>query len=370
MSALVSPENVHDRPPRDGLIRLWAPDLGNEIPGIKFRDADASGTNAPTLFGHFAVFNRWTEIDSFFEGTFMERIAPGAFKKTFREQRDQIRVLFQHGRDAQLGMKPLGTIRSLSEDGEGASYEVPLFRGIPELIMDGLRDDQYGASFKFRVMKEDLVKEPRASEDNPKGLDERTIREVQLFEFGPVTFGAYPEATAGLRSLTDDYFLDGLAHADPELVRMAASGVDLAGLIAHRMGGRPVRFSAGGKEEVAVEGTSDSEEVVRTAGKAGAPECPATLPHGVLDADGALVACHATPEQARSHAETLGTVTRAATEETSAETAETETQDEGRDDVVGAVDTKTEPEIKETAQPETSSTPLIGPSGQRESWRI
>jgi phage head maturation protease len=33
----------------------------------------------PTVSGHFAVFNRWTEIDSLFEGQFMERFAPGSF---------------------------------------------------------------------------------------------------------------------------------------------------------------------------------------------------------------------------------------------------------------------------------------------------
>jgi hypothetical protein len=36
-------------------------------------------------------------------------------------------------------------------------------------------------------------------------MPERTIREVQLFEFGPVVFPAYPAATAGMRSLTDHY---------------------------------------------------------------------------------------------------------------------------------------------------------------------
>jgi hypothetical protein len=60
-------------------------------------EPDKGGVSEPTLFGHFAVFNEWTEIDSMFEGHFLERIAPGAFKKTFREQ--QQKVLFQHGQD-------------------------------------------------------------------------------------------------------------------------------------------------------------------------------------------------------------------------------------------------------------------------------
>jgi phage head maturation protease len=77
----------------------------------------------PTMHGHFAVFNRWTEINSWFEGNFLERIAPGAFKKTFREKTPK--VLFQHGQDPQIGDKPLGPIESLAEDETGAAYEVP-----------------------------------------------------------------------------------------------------------------------------------------------------------------------------------------------------------------------------------------------------
>ena len=29
-----------------------------------------------TMFGHFSVFNTWTEIDSAYEGRFMEKVAP------------------------------------------------------------------------------------------------------------------------------------------------------------------------------------------------------------------------------------------------------------------------------------------------------
>ena len=33
---------------------------------------------------------------------------------------------------------------------------------------------------------------------NPEGLPERVLREVTVMEFGPVTWGAYPDATAQL----------------------------------------------------------------------------------------------------------------------------------------------------------------------------
>ena len=62
-----------------------------------------------------------------------------------------------------------------------------------------------GASFRFRVIKDEWNEEPGVSEHNPTGLPERTIKEVRNHEFGPVVFPAYVEASAGLRSLTDHY---------------------------------------------------------------------------------------------------------------------------------------------------------------------
>jgi hypothetical protein len=38
-------------------------------------------------------------------------------------------------------------------------------------------------------------------------LKERTVKEARLMEFGPVTFPAYAGATAGVRSLTDDFLM-------------------------------------------------------------------------------------------------------------------------------------------------------------------
>jgi HK97 family phage prohead protease len=177
------------------------------------------GEDGRTMFGHFAKFDVWTEINSFFEGNFLERIAPGAFRKTFREGRDSIRALFQHGHDPTVGDKPLGPVRELYEDKEGAYYEVPLLdTSYNADILPGLREGLYGASFRFQAIREEFIEEPEASDYNPRALPERTLKEVRLFEFGPVTFPAYASATANVRSLTDHFAFEWIEQ-HPEEVR-------------------------------------------------------------------------------------------------------------------------------------------------------
>lgn len=170
---------------------------------IQTRSARADESDGgPVMFGHFAVFNEWTEIDSWFEGHFLERIAPRAFVKTFRENRSTIKSLFQHGADPVAGDKPLGPIDDLREDDTGGYYEVPLLDApyVREDILPGLREGLYGASFAFKVMREEFADDPDPSDDNPTGLPERTLKELRLYEFGPVTFPAYESATASVRS--------------------------------------------------------------------------------------------------------------------------------------------------------------------------
>ena len=183
-----------------GLVRFPAA-RGRRV--TELRSAD---DGPPVMEGHFATFNDWTEIDSLWEGNFMESIAPGAFKKTFRESAQSIRALFQHGRDPVIGNKPLGSIDTLEEDDIGAHYVVPLFdTSYNADLIPALRAGVYGASFRFSVIQESIDNEPKKSAMNPNGIPQRTILELRLFEFGPVTFPAYASATAGLRSLSDEF---------------------------------------------------------------------------------------------------------------------------------------------------------------------
>ena len=190
---------------RENLVRALS-----EPPELVERSA---GSDEPTVMrGHFAVWDTWTTIRSYYENNgkpFLERFTPESMTKTIAEGRDRMKVLFQHGRDQTTGDKPLGTIQRLEPDSTGAYYEVRLFdeASYVQDLIPGLRAGAYGASHRFQSVIEDFDKKPKRSEFNPEGIPERTIREAKVIEFGPVTWGAYPSATSGVRavSISDEY---------------------------------------------------------------------------------------------------------------------------------------------------------------------
>ena len=161
----------------------------------------------PLLTVRFSPFNTWYEIDSYWEGTFMERTVRGAFAKTMSEQGSNVKILYDHGHDFHIGNKVLAPTEGLREDADSAIAEGTLFdTSYNRDLLPGLEAGVYGSSFRFRVIKDEWNDEPGTSEYNPKGVPERTITELGLFEAGPVTFPANPEATAGVRSMTDHYY--------------------------------------------------------------------------------------------------------------------------------------------------------------------
>jgi hypothetical protein len=186
-----------------------------------------------TLVVDFSRFDTWYEIDSFWEGRFMEQVKRGSFKKTMKENGSNVKVLFNHGFDMFLDQKMLSVPEVLEEREDFAHLEGPLFRGTPELIVEGLRAGAYGSSFMFEVLAEKWDREPEKSDGNPDGLPERTITQVRLFEAGPVTWPANPDATAGLRSGTD-WWAEQIQKRDQdrydELVRSFAAFRALHGL--------------------------------------------------------------------------------------------------------------------------------------------
>lgn len=200
-----------------------APELRDAAPaaGDTAAPADAIGL----LSGHFSSFDTWYRVESSWEGDFMERTAPGFTAQTIAEDRSGMRVLFNHGFDTMAGDKVLGPINVLREDSTGPYYEVPLFdTSYNRDLLPGLKAGVYGASFRMRVMADSWVDEPNPSDYNPKALPERTITRAKVMEFGPVTFPANPEATAGARSATDEYYTQ-LRHRDQGAFEAAVRSV-------------------------------------------------------------------------------------------------------------------------------------------------
>lgn len=173
--------------------------------GLRANGTDENGM--PTMVVRFSQFDTWYEIDSLWEGRFLERTLRGAFKKTISENRQNVKVLFDHGYDPQIGNKVLGPIEDLREDPDSPVGDVPLFdTSYNRDLLPGLEAGVYGSSFRFRVIRDEWNDEPGRSKHNPDGIPERTIKEVRLFEFGPVTFPANPDSTAGVRCMTDSYY--------------------------------------------------------------------------------------------------------------------------------------------------------------------
>lgn len=214
----------HDPPLRENLVRA--------LPGIEFRASEtpADDGRIGTLVGRLATYNEWAEVRSLVEGHFMERTMPGAFTKTFAENRSRMQVIYDHGTDPHIGRKPLGSLESVSETDRGVDYSVPLLdTSYNRDLLPGLRAGLYGSSYRFDVPKnkDEWNYRPAKSDFNPQGLPERSIHEIRVKEFGPTAFPVYEGTSAGVRSVTDEYLKRQLAgelntraeeapHSDPE----------------------------------------------------------------------------------------------------------------------------------------------------------
>lgn len=174
-------------------------------------------TDGRTLEGYAAVFDTPTVIESHV-GDFEEEISRGAFRKTLRERRPVLQ--FDHGRDKRTGTIPIGSIRELREDDDGLFVSARMFDNeVVEPIRQAIEGQAIrGMSFRFRVVRDrwldaagEEVKGDDLSEamgDPDRGPLRRQIREVELFELGPVVFPAYDQTSVGVRSMLAQHGLD------------------------------------------------------------------------------------------------------------------------------------------------------------------
>jgi uncharacterized protein len=177
---------------------VWAP-----------MNARASGdATAPVFEGHAALFNDRTLIGNKRYG-FYEELAPGAFKKTLQEA--DVRFLFNHDPNLILGRNKAGTL-TLSEDKQGLFSEAPLDLryGHAQTVAVGLeRGDLTQMSFAF-----DPITWER-SENVDDGLTIYRHTEVRLWDVSVVTYPAYTNTDAGLRT------------GDPDVLAAVAEGLGI-----------------------------------------------------------------------------------------------------------------------------------------------
>lgn len=203
-------------PPREELRRTSP---------FKLRAVDdgARGDDGLTLDGYAAVFKRQTIIDSW-EGRFKEEIAPGAMKKSFRE--NPPRVQFDHGHHPLIGSIPIAAVESIREEvdatlaPDGGAHIIARLHDnwLVQPVRDAIVSESIdGMSFRFSVIREewrDAAGKKITDEDELKGLlrrtwfddvpdDElliRTLKELRVPELGPVVWPAYTETSVGVRS--------------------------------------------------------------------------------------------------------------------------------------------------------------------------
>ena len=162
----------------------WRHYFGDELRAIDESDGE------PKVEGYPAMFDKYSED----LGGFVERIAPGAFKKSLKNGAD-VRALWNHDQNFVLGRTKSGTVK-LREDDKGL-YMInrpPNTQWARDLMVSIGRKDVTQMSFGFWVVDDEW----KERKDKPPV---RTLNEVELVDVSVVTFPAYPDTKVALRSM-------------------------------------------------------------------------------------------------------------------------------------------------------------------------
>ncbi len=191
------------------------PEFETRYCDVTMRALTAGEEKKPVIAGTAAVYDVETVIADFFK----EKIARGAFDRVLSEKPDVIGAP-NHDWTAVLGRTTSGTLR-LNETQKGLEYEIdinPDDQDAMNLYARVKRGDISQSSFAFTVRQEEWV----YPEKGAKALPMRVVKEVEkLFDVSPVTFPAYPQTTAAVRSRISNIGGDG---GDLTPTDQAASG--------------------------------------------------------------------------------------------------------------------------------------------------
>lgn len=181
---------------------------------VELRAKDTEQEQPRTITGYAALFNSTSED----LGGYREIIAPGAFSDCLG---DDVRCLFNHDANMVLGRTASGTLK-LEQDDRGLNFtcSLPDTSGAEDVAAMMDRGDVDQCSFAFTVASGGAV---WSDED---GVPVRTVTKCsQLFDVSVVTYPAYSETSASVRSASD--------ILSERTARPAANdgGVDLTGYL-------------------------------------------------------------------------------------------------------------------------------------------
>lgn len=165
------------------------------------------GTENNKIGGYAAVFNKLSRN----LGGFVEQVAPAAFNDSRGRDWPDVRARYNH--EILLGTTAARTL-ILSVDEHGLKYEVEPPQARADILELVQRGDVRHSSFAFRTIEDHW-------DTSDQGYPLRTLLNVQLVDVAPVDDPAYPDATAGLRSLAEHF------DADFEEVRKMAADDEL-----------------------------------------------------------------------------------------------------------------------------------------------
>jgi HK97 family phage prohead protease len=174
-------------------LRTWS------ISDVEQKD---DGDGLITFAGYASVFDYQYPVNDL-RGTYLESVAPGAFRKTLSEQ-DDVKLLVNH-EGIPLARTKSNTL-DLTEDAKGLRVEAKLDPANPkvaEVASAMKRNDLNEMSFAFQAIKDDY---------NEQG-DERVIREAKLYDVSIVTTPASDATTAKIRGVDIPGLQKALAEA-------------------------------------------------------------------------------------------------------------------------------------------------------------
>jgi uncharacterized protein len=158
------------------------------------------------LAGYAAVYDKDSEL---LYGSFIERIAKGAFTRTLKSGRD-VKAFWSHNDSMVLGSTRAGTLR-LKEDDVGLAFDLdmPDTSWGKDAFETVRRGDVSGVSFGFDTVTDKW--------ETKNGKQLRTLVDLELYEISPCAIPAYPDTSVGLRSLAEAQ--KQLAHNNNDMLR-------------------------------------------------------------------------------------------------------------------------------------------------------